>query len=335
MSDATHEAAPAAPDAQAPVVPAVPAPEPAAGPAAEPAAEAEPAPAPAPRPKPTESKEVLQQRANMLRKERDRLNDEARKHAEERDGFNAQVRALVNEANEHKKRRDELNEGVKRAKEARDEANRVADESGKTADLLRRERMPDGATGGESIAKLKKEARQLETTHMTTVLTTSKEKALMERLKEIGKLIRAKEGLLRSDPELKAALEKADDLKEKAEKTHAKVGELAEKAQGEHDAMIKLYKSSDKLRKQADKLQEKFVVSKMEADKIHKAYIEVVNDIHMIEDSQVQMGGQRGAPSAAQQARNEVAAEAVFQKFKAGEKLSTEDLLTLQKAGLL
>src|SRR5688572_4093332 len=132
MSDATPEAAPAAPVEEAVA-------------------------APAPRPKPTESKEVLQARANLLRKERDRLNDEARKHAEERDGFNAEVRGLVNQANEHKKRRDELNEGVKRSKEARDEANRVADEAGKAADALRRERMPDG-NPGESIAKLKKEA---------------------------------------------------------------------------------------------------------------------------------------------------------------------------------
>ncbi len=291
-------------------------------------------PEPAPRPPPTESKEVLQNRANMLRRERDRLNDEARKHAEERDGFNAQVRALVNEANEHKKRRDELNEGVKRSKDSRDEANRLADESQKATDNLRRERMPEGDPN-LSIVKLKKEARQLEMQHMTVVLTTSKEKALMERLKEIGKLIREKEKTLRSDPELKSALEKADDLKEKAEKSHAKVGELAEKAQGEHDAMIKLYKSSDKLRKSADKLQEKFVISKMEADKIHKAYIEVVNDIHFLEDAQQGPRGERGEPSAAQHARGEAAAELVFQKFKAGEKLSTEDLLTLQKAGLL
>ncbi|MEA3144347.1 MAG: hypothetical protein QOG31_1671 [Thermoplasmata archaeon] len=316
MSEDTPEVDAVAPDAPAPTEAPV----------------VEAAVAPTPRPKPTESKDVLQNRANLLRKERDRLNDEARKHAEERDGFNMQVRGLVNQANEHKKRRDELNEGVKRAKEARDEANKSADEAQKGADTLRRERMPDG-NPGESIAKLKKEARTLEMQHMTVVLTSSKEKALMERLKEIGKTIRAKEATLRSDPELKASLEKADDLKEKAEKSHAKVGELAEKAQAEHDAMIKLYKSSDKLRKQADKLQEKFVVSKMEADKIHKAYIEVVNDIHSIEDSQANAMG--GRPSEAQMARGEAAAEAVFQKFKAGEKLSTEDLLTLQKAGLL
>lgn len=307
---------------------------PTAAPAPEPTPETAPEapPAPVPRPKPTESKEVLQQRANLLRKERDRLNDEARKHAEERDGFNMQVRGLVNQANEHKKRRDELNEGVKRAKEARDEANKAADEAQKAADTMRRERMPDG-NPGESIAKLKKEARALEMQHMTVVLTPAKERALMDRLKEIGKLLRAKETTLRSDPELKAALEKADDLKEKAEKSHAKVGELAEKAQAEHDAMIKLYKSSDKLRKQADKLQEKFVVSKMEADKIHKAYIEVVNDIHYLEDEQA--NARAGRPSEAQKERGEAAAELVFQKFKAGEKLSTEDLLTLQKAGLL
>jgi uncharacterized coiled-coil DUF342 family protein len=304
MSEDTPEAAAAAPDA--PAVIETPAEAPAA---------------PVPRPKPTESKEVLQNKANLLRKERDRLNDEARKHAEERDVFNAQVRGLVNEANEHKKRRDELNEGVKRSKEARDEANKAADEAGKAADTLRRERMPEG-NPGDSVAKLKKEA-----------LTTSKEKALMDRLKEIGKLIRAKESQLRSDPELKAALESADQLKEKAEKSHAKVGEMAEKAQSEHDSMIKLYKSSDKLRKQADKLQERFVVSKMEADKIHKAYIDVVNDIHYLEDESA--NARAGRPSEAQQARGEAAAELVFQKFKAGEKLSTEDLLTLQKAGLL
>ncbi|MHB8632349.1 MAG: coiled-coil protein [Thermoplasmatota archaeon] len=279
-----------------------------------------------------ENRDKLQQKANLLRRERDRLNDEARKQAEERDVFNSQVRALVNQANEHKKRRDEMNEGVKRAKEARDEANKAADEAQKTSETLRRERMPEGNVG-DSVAKLKKEARQLEFQQMTTVLTAAKERALVERLQEIGKAIRTKEKALRSDPELKSALEMADQLKEKAEKSHAKVGEMAEKAQAEHDAMIKLYKQSDKLRKQADKLQEKFVVAKMEGDKIHKSYIEVVNQIHEIED--VLAGTPSGSQGAPNQARNEAAAELVYQKFKAGEKLSTEDLLTLQKAGLL
>ncbi len=281
---------------------------------------------------PMERKDALQKKANNLRAERDRLNEEARGHAEERDVYNAKVRGLVNEANEHKKRRDEMNEAVRRQKEVRDEANGVADESQKVADAMRRERNPDGDGGEINVARLKKEARSLEMQQMTTVMTPSKERALIERLQEIGKLLKQKESALKSDPELKAALDKADQLKEKAEKEHAKVAELAEKAQSEHDAMIKLYKESDKLRKTADKLQERFVVSKMEADKIHKAYIEYVNQIHEIED---QMGGRSGGGSQQSAQQAEAAADEVYEKFKAGEKLSTEDLLTLQKAGLL
>ncbi len=279
---------------------------------------------------PIQKKEELQKKANQLRSERDRLNDEARAHAEERDGYNAQVRELVNQANEHKKRRDELNERVRAQKTARDEANKIADEAHKEADELRRERMPEGGTE-VNVGKLKKEARALEYQQMTSVMKPDKERALIERLQEIGKLIKEKDRVLKADPELKSALEKAEQLKEKAEKEHSKVGELAEKAQGEHDAMIQLYKQSDKIRKTADKLQEKFVVSKMEADKIHKAYIEYVNQIHEIEDS---MGG-HGGSSRANTEKAEAAADEVFEKFKAGEKLSTDDLLTLQKAGLL
>ncbi len=280
------------------------------------------------------NREELQDKANLLRKERDRLNDEARAHAEERDEYNAKVRGLVNQANEHKKRRDEMNEAVRRQKEVRDEANRVADEAAKAADALRRERAP-GGSASINVPKLKKEARQLEFTQMTQVLKPAKERELIDRLQEIGRMIKDKEKALKADPELKSSIEKSEDLKEKAEKAHSKVAELAEKAQSEHDAMIKLYKESDKLRKTADKLQEKFVVSKMEADKVHKAYIEVVNQIHEIEDG---AGGRRGGGGQGRQVtakEAEAAADEVYEKFKAGEKLSTEDLLTLQKAGLL
>jgi uncharacterized coiled-coil DUF342 family protein len=272
-------------------------------------------------------RDELQQKANQLRKERDRLNDEARAHAEERDGYNAQVRDLVNEANEHKKRRDLLNEQVRRQKVIRDEANHAADEAHKLSETLRRERMP-ADTPEMNVTRLKQEARTLEFQQMTQVLKPEKERAIVERLQHIGKLLRAKDKVLKSDPELKAALDKADVLKDKAEKEHAKVGDLAETAQAEHDAMIKLYKQSDKIRKTADKLQERFVVSKMEADKIHKAYIEYVNQI------QDQLGGSRGGRSHDQK-QAEAAADEVFEKFKAGEKLSTDDLLLLQKAGLL
>ena len=142
---------------------------------------------------PLERKDQLQKKANNLRAERDRLNEEARGHAEERDEYNAKVRGLVNEANEHKKRRDEMNESVRRQKEVRDEANRVADEAHKVADAMRRERNPDGGDAELNVGRLKKEARTLEMQQMTTVMSPAKERALIERLQEIGKLLKQKD----------------------------------------------------------------------------------------------------------------------------------------------
>jgi uncharacterized coiled-coil DUF342 family protein len=101
--------------------------------------------------------------------------------------------------------------------------------------------------------------------------------------------------------------------------------------------MVKLFGQSDKIRKNADGFQEKVVVAKLEADKVHKAYVELVEKIHQLED---EIGKQRrgaGDSSGVGQSREDQQKQAdeIFEKFKKGEKLSTEDLMALQKAGLL
>jgi uncharacterized coiled-coil DUF342 family protein len=275
---------------------------------------------------------AYQKEANLLRARRDDLNNQARALADERDDFNAQVRGLVNQANEHKKRRDALNEQVQHAKKLRDEFNAAYEEAATKEEEIKARALP---RGGRSLGFLKREMRRLEFEHQTKVLTPPKEKALMEELGRLHREVREKEGEISKNPELKAAHEASVQAKEKAEKQHEKVAELAQSAQGEHEQMVKLFGQSDKIRKQADAVQEKVVVAKLEADKVHKAYIELVEKIHAIEE---EMGknrrpgeSQSGASREAQQQE----ADAIFEKFKKGEKLSTEDLMALQKAGLL
>src|SRR5438477_245216 len=60
---------------------------------------------------------------------------------------------------------------------------------------------------------------------------------------------------------------------------HKAVTVLANEAQGEHDAMVKLFNEADGLRKQADAAQADFVRSKVEADRTHREYIEAVGAI--------------------------------------------------------
>jgi uncharacterized coiled-coil DUF342 family protein len=275
---------------------------------------------------------AFQKEANLLRARRDDLNNQARSLADERDDLNAQVRGLVNQANEHKKRRDALNEQVQHAKKLRDEYNASYEDAARKEEDIKAKALPQG---GRSTGYLKRELRRLELDHMTKVLTPAKEKALMEEMGRLSRELRGKEAEISKNPELKAAHEASLQAKEKAEKQHEKVGELAQSAQGEHEQMVKLFGQSDKIRKAADAVQEKVVVAKLEADKVHKAYIDLVEKIHAIEE---EMGkNRRPGESFAGETREDQQkqADAIFEKFKKGEKLSTEDLMTLQKAGLL
>jgi CheY-like chemotaxis protein len=127
-----------------------------------------------------------------------------------------------------------------------------------------------------------------------------------------------------------------DRLRDQAEKMHQKVAELAEKAQVEHDSMVKLFANSDEVRKGADDLQAKFVAVKVQADAVHKEYIASVNTIHEIETSIHDLFTKDTEQrKAAETSSSMKLADEIFDKFKRGEKLSTEDLMTLQKAGLL
>ncbi len=275
----------------------------------------------------------LQKEANRLRAQRDDLNSQGRQQADNRDEQNAKVRTLVNQANEHKKRRDALNEQVQHMKKLRDEFNQAAEESAHSLEDLKRRRLPKQ---GQSIPFLRREIKRLEFEHMTKVLTAGKEKALIEALTKLRKELQGKEKELSADADLKTALEAATQAKERAEKQHEKVGELAKRAQEEHESMVKLFEESDRIRKIADGIQQKFLETKGEADKVHKSYVEMVEKIHQMEDElkALRSGVSVTEQKAAVAAEHAMATE-IFERFKKGEKLSTEDLMSLQKAGLL
>lgn len=277
-------------------------------------------------------REELQKKANIARANRDKLNNEARGWAQKRDELNATVRGLVETANEHRRKRDEYNESVKRHKKTREEDANAANELKEKLETLKRDRLPKG---GRPVHTIKKQIQKLEFEQQTKVLKPAKERELIESLQALYAELKQKEDTYRSDPELKEALDQFEQVRERAEKAHQKVAETADKAQSEHEAMVKLFGQSDRIRKDADKLQEKFVTAKLEADRVHKEYIEIVNGIHEVEKQIQDIRKGASEPSEAEVSAAEDRADDVYERFKKGEKLSTEDLMTLQKAGLL
>ncbi len=264
---------------------------------------------------------------------RDELNDKTKEWAENRDVLNSKVRGLIEEANAKRESRDKLNSEVREAKALRDEWNRKFNDLSDSAMALRREKMPKS---GLSIRKFKAELRALEKKHMTSVLTADKEKALMKEMSQLDAKIKEMEMEIEQFSEVKTAEKDAREAKDNAENFHKKVSELAEKAQVEHDAMLKLYEEADKLRKEADAAQERFIESKLAADEEHREHIEHIRQVH---DFDKIIAGIRDRGRKARKEKDDTSAkkeaDEIFEKFRSGEKLSTEDIMVLQKSGYM
>jgi uncharacterized coiled-coil DUF342 family protein len=274
----------------------------------------------------------LQEQAHREREIRDRQNDQTKAHSHRRDGFNAQVRGLVEQANQHRAQRDALNAQVREAKAQRDALNHAAHQKSEAMHALRRARGHGGE--GVSVAKLKAEIRQLEYQQQTTVLAAKKEKELVDLIGAKLKEIKSREGEDVADADVKQAGEEARAAKAAAEEQHAHVTKLANEAQAAHDAMAKLFADADAVRREADAAQADFVKSKVEADKVHRSYVGLVGAMRDLDRVlHALQPREPGQPSVSQSARAE--ADEIFDKFRKGEKLSTEDLMALQKAGRL
>jgi phosphoserine phosphatase len=284
----------------------------------------------------TDASEELEQkraesnaRADDFRARRDRLNAEARATADERAGIVDELHLKSAEAQEHRRHRDQLNDQVREEKRLREEWNRKLQELGDKVQELKRARTP--RPGAVPVWRLRKELKELEFRHMTTALTGEQEKRLIEEMKRLEAAVREQDAELRQDPEVEATLKAFAEARDEAEKHHAAVGQFAVEAQAEHEAMVRLYESVDELRRRADEVQTKLIEVKSAADEAHHAHIASIEEVRDMEKMLYAARGGRAPPSWADaQPPKE---EDFLARLKKGEKVSTEDLLELQKSG--
>jgi len=278
-------------------------------------------------------RDQLQKNAEIHKRKRDDLNENTKSCARERDKLNQEIRGIIGNANEHRETRDGFNEDVQKHKGERDNINKEVSEH--STEIMELKKNISPARGQMPIHKLKRELRDLEFKQMTSTLSPDKEKELVDRMKHLSATVKEREEKEQT-PEIKEAVAKYEDAKGRAEDEHAKLQELADKAQTEHDQMLELYKKSEKLIKRADKSQGSFIKSKMDADKEHNTTMRLVKQIHELDKIIIGLKiKQRFSQKSKKEVDNRMEAKEIFKKFKDGEKLSTEDIMLLQKTGFL
>ncbi len=275
-------------------------------------------------------KDDLLAKMESYKNKRDRLNDKAGRWADKRDELNSKVKELIATAGEHRKKRGLLNEQVKNAKEKKKKLMAEEEQLSDTLGVLIKECLPEK---GPYLSKLKNDLRALEFRQQTAVLTPKKEKALVGELSKIQKQIKEKEKMLEENKEVKEILTKLKQVRNELHIEKKKIAAFAHNAQKEHNEMNLLYSEADKLRKEADNAQKKFVENKILADKEHKEYVSSLEELKKIDKGF--SGLKPGRVKFRVDSGLKQQAEEIYKKFKDGEKLSTEDLMILQKAGLL
>ena len=268
--------------------------------------------------------------AEVLRIKRDELNLQSQTHASERNELNNKAKEHMDNVHLFRDRRNGLNVEVGQIRDERREVSDVV--NGLKDTFLRLKRKRFSGRNLPPVSRLRKQIQELEIKQMTTPLTTDKERALVDEIGSLQNKIKEHDNLIETDTEV---LEARDNFRE-AENRRRDLGKKMQKsrqeAQAAHHSMKDSLRTNRQTRRKADAAQRLFVKAKEKADEVHNEYIEYLRGMQEI-DRMTASQGRTG--SSADQKASAASAEDLFAKFLAGEKLTTEQLMVIQKAGML
>ncbi|WP_296876726.1 phosphoserine phosphatase SerB [uncultured Methanobrevibacter sp.] len=249
--------------------------------------------------------------------EREEFNKEAREQRKIRDELNASLKENLNKAIEYRNERNEINKEVEAAKKARNEAN------AKIKNL-------EWNSGKRNKVKIENEIKKIDKIIETRVLDIKKENQLVKNANDLRKQLME----IHEDESAKA---EADELRKESEEAHEKVIALSEKAQAAHEEMLKYFRKTDDIRTAADDAHKKFIQARRDAAAKHDEFKAILSDIHVINRKlgsnkpKRRKSDKKGSSGANKNREEKQRAEEIFEKFKQGGKVSTEELLLLQK----
>ena len=249
--------------------------------------------------------------------EREEFNKEAREQRKIRDELNASLKENLNKAIEFRNERNEINKEVEAAKKARNEANN------KIKNL-------EWNSGKRNKVKIENEIKKIDKIIETRVLDIKKENQLVKNANDLRKQLME----IHEDESVKA---EADELRKKSEEEHEKVIELSEKAQAAHEEMLKYFRKTDDIRTAADEAHKNFIEARRNASAKHEEFKEILSDIHVINKKlgsnkpKRRKSENKGSSGGNKNREEKQRAQEIFEKFKKGGKVSTEEILLLQK----
>ncbi len=264
-------------------------------------------------------KDEYEKKLSKISEEREQFNQQAKKYREIRDELNNSLKENLNVAIDFRDKRNKINEEVEKNKKLRDKANEEL-------------KKMEWSSGRRDRMKIENEIKKIDKIIETRVLDIKKENKLVKDANDLRKK-------LMEIQEDEGVQEEAQELKATSESYHAKVVELSEKAQEYHESMLEYFRKTDEIRTNADEAHQKFLEAKNNASAKHEDFKSVLGEIHKVNK---QLGGMRSKrrdmesrASRKKDREEKEKAEEIYRRFKEGKKVSTEEILLLQKHNIV
>ncbi|WP_406535350.1 phosphoserine phosphatase SerB [Methanobrevibacter sp.] len=254
---------------------------------------------------------------SKVAEEREEFNKIAKEQRKIRDELNASLKENLNKAIEYRNERNEINKKVEEAKKARNEANN------KIKSL-------EWSSGKRDKIKIENEIKKIDKIIETRVLDIKKENQLVKNANDLRKQLME----IHEDETVKS---EAQELKKVSEEEHEKVIELSEQAQAAHEEMLTYFRKTDDIRTAADEAHKKFIEARKNASAKHEEFKAILSDIHVINKKlgsnkpKKRKSDNKSSGGSNKNREEKERAEEIFAKFKQGGKVSTEEILLLQK----
>ncbi len=283
-------------------------------------------------------KETIRDEVELHIKKRDEANAKAQEYAKKRDELNQKTHDMREHAKEKIAEKNELIDKIKVLRDDKEEHYK------NLSDLKRQLKDLKSNFGAgldlKDIKMKEKELQYLEKRQQTTELTKDDENKIIVDIRrlnnEIKKAKTQREEELLKNNDIKELTDKINSERTLGESLKKQIEELSNQISKLSDEINEELQNLDNVRKEADENHEIFIKYSKESEAEHAAFIKSKNDLRDLEKAIYSIRNKtKVTKKREKESELQEKASALYEKFKAGEQLTTEDLLTLQKAGFL
>lgn len=278
----------------------------------------------------------LKEQAKEFKEKRDLTNEEVRDLTKKNRDRIGLLKDVTAQAQEEKRLRDKENEEVRKLKTGRDAAEEEARSSRQELSEKQARLKEFGGEGSLPLHVLERRLEELEWIQETEATTARKERELSKQIRELRKQMPQSKEAKALFNEVKALKEKLKALNSRAKELREKMQERARESEAHHENRLKLLRKAEHLQEKISATIELLGEKRGEADELHKEFVDARKEIREAEkrDRDEEKEEKRKREKEIRGKLDEQA-KRILERFKAGEKLSMEELMILRETGAL